>query len=94
MAPLGIRPDVGTPISTLEPAASTEIPVTVSAPWASAYTSPSIPLSSVNTRLPPRRLSAVPTVDKLTSSFWPGLAKGGTSAVTRTAARLSVCMGC
>ena len=94
IAPFGIRPEVGTPISTAPPAASTATPVTVKGPCARAYTSPSIPRNSVSIRFPPRRLSAEPTVETFTSIRCPGLANGGTSAVTNTAARLSVCSGC
>ena len=36
VAPFGIRPDVGTPICILLPAASAETPLTVNAPWATA----------------------------------------------------------
>ena len=55
-------------------------------PWASVYTCPSAPLSGVITSVPPRRLLALPIDDTVTSIACPGRAKGGSVAVTMTAA--------
>ena len=92
VAPAGTRAEVGTPMLTLEPAALASMPVAVSAPWASAYTSPSAPRRLVSSKLPPRRLVALPMAETLTSIFWPGLAKPGSSAVIMTAATFLMSM--
>ena len=42
-------------------------------------------------RVPPRRLLALPMVDTVTSMAWPGLAKGGRLPLTVTAATFFSC---
>ena len=44
------------------------------------------------TRVPPRRLLALPIEDTVTSIAWPGRAKAGRLAVTMTAATFLSCM--
>ncbi|MNH14343.1 hypothetical protein D3C79_739340 [compost metagenome] len=52
---------------------------------------PSIPLSGVISRLPPRRLLELPIEDTVMSTTWPGLANAGRSACTDTAATFFNC---
>ena len=83
--PPGIRPTVGTFTVKDEPSPpATPSPPTIKLPCAIAYVSPSAPSSGVIKSVPPRNDLACPTVETTTSSFCPGLIKGGRSAVTMT----------
>jgi hypothetical protein len=87
VAPFGIRPLLGMFTVMLEPSLpSTPKPLIRMLPCAIAYTWPLAPRKGVMTRLPPRRLFALPIEDTVTSMVWPGLAKGGRLACTVTAA--------
>ena len=66
-------------------------PPTTRLPCAIAYTWPSTPRSGVISRLPPRRLRALPMDDTVTSIACPGLANGGNCACTATAATFFNC---
>ena len=87
VAPSGMRPVEGTLTTIFDPSApSAPSPPTARLPCAIAYICPSAPSSGVRIRLPPRRLLALPIEATVMSSRWPGLAKGGSSAVISTTA--------
>jgi hypothetical protein len=56
-----------------------------------AYTSPSAPRSGIMIKLPPRSEPALPMEETVMSICWPGLANGGRSACTMTAATFLSC---
>ncbi len=90
MAPLEMRPEVGTPLVTegAWPLAET-LPV-ATVPCATEYTSPSAPSIGVTSKVPPSRLLASPSAETVTSICPPCRAKGGSVAVTITAATFLV----
>jgi len=76
---------------TFAPPAEAPAPPTSTLPCAIAYTWPSAPFNGVNSRVPPRKLLALPMEDTVTSIGCPGRAKAGKLAVTMTAATFFNC---
>jgi hypothetical protein len=75
-----------------EPSApDTPRPLTATEPCAMAYTCPSAPFSGDSSRLPPRRLLALPSEDTVTSMVCPARANGGSVPCTTTAATFFSC---
>ena len=91
VAPPGMRPAERWFTCTDEPPCDAPAPLTTRLPCDIAYTRPSAPLSGVSRRVPPRRDFALPMDDTVTSSDCPGWAKGGSIAVTITAATFFNC---
>ena len=87
-----MRPAEGTLTAMREPSLpETPKPPTTRLPCAMAYTWPSAPRSGVMIKLPPRSEPALPMDDTVMSMVWPGLANGGRSACTVTAATFLSC---
>ncbi len=69
MAPLEMRPAVGTPCVTVSAWPCASKPVTETAPWAVANTCLSGPPSWVSNRVPPSNDVASPNAETVTSSL-------------------------
>ena len=85
-APEGMVAVVGTPWTTEADIPDASAPPARTAPWATAYISPSAAFKGVITNVPPSRLFASPIAATPTSICEPARAKGGSVAVTITAA--------
>ena len=87
VAPFGIRPTVGVLITTLLPSRPcAPKPPTIKLPCAIAYTLPSTPFKKVCSKVPPRKLPALPIEETVISIVCPGFLNAGNSACTATAA--------
>ena len=91
VAPPEMRPTLKWLMTTELPAACAPTPPTSTLPCAMPYTWPSAPFSGVISKVPPRRLFALPIDDTVTSSSWPGWANAGKAVVTITAATFFNC---
>ncbi len=88
VAPLGMRPTVGTPWLTVSAWPTAAVPETATSPCATACTLPSAPDIGVSTSVPPISDVASPIEETVMSMRWPRFMNGGRSAVTMTAATL------
>ena len=88
IAPLEMRPAVGTPCETASAWPCTSNPVTDTGPCAEAIVCPSGPPNCVISSVPPSSDVASPIADTVTSMRSPTSAPVGSSAVTTTAATL------
>ena len=87
-APEGISPEVGTPCVTLSAWPLGDHPARDDGALGDRVICPSAAFSGVITSVPPRRLLASPIAETVTSIWLPARAKGGSVAVTKTAATL------
>ncbi len=88
MAPLAMRPAVGTPCVRISLWPIWAVPVTDTGPCATAWVWPSPPISGVMISVPPISDVASPSADTVTSSGEPRDTSGGRLAVTITPATL------